>query len=90
MLAACGLDACLCLVYDLGYRSYMVTADQWWHTLSIEALRPAGSVELPLLNGTLGSPLKLPAASLLGLTGFWGCVVDDSWLVRDDMRVCDI
>ena len=55
------------------------------HTLSTEVLKPAGSVEPPVLNGTLESPLKVPDVSLPGLTGFWGCVLEDSWAVREDM-----
>jgi hypothetical protein len=53
-------------------------------TLSIDALNPAGSVDLPVLNGTLESPLKVPAVSSLGFTGFPGWVFDDSWPVRED------
>lgn len=54
-------------------------------TLSTEVLKPAGSVEPPVLNGTLGSSLKVPDVSSPGLTGFWGCVLEDSWAARDDM-----
>jgi hypothetical protein len=41
-------------------------------TLSIETLKPAGSVDAPVLNGTLESPLKVPLVSSPGLTGFLG------------------
>ena len=54
-------------------------------TLSTEVLKPMGSVEAPVLNGTLGSPLKVPVLSSPGLTGFLGCVLEDSWVVREDI-----
>jgi len=56
-------------------------------TLSTDALKPAGSVDWPVLNGTLVSPLNVPDVSPLGLTGFLGWVFEDSWPVREDM-VC--
>jgi hypothetical protein len=54
-------------------------------TLSAETLSPAGSVDPPVLNGTLESPLKVPVVSSPGLTGFLGCVLDDSWPVKEDI-----
>jgi len=54
-------------------------------TLSTDALKPTGSVDWPVLNGTLGSPLNVPAVSSPGLTGFLGWVFEDSWPVREDM-----
>lgn len=41
-------------------------------TLSAGTLKPAGSVDPPVLNGTLESPLKVPAVSSPELTGFLG------------------
>jgi hypothetical protein len=53
------------------------------HTLSAAPpLIPEEEVS-PTLEGTLGSFLLLLVSP--GLTGFSGCVMEDSWLVREDI-----
>lgn len=54
-------------------------------TLSTEVLKPIGLVEMPVLNGSVGSPLTVSVLASPGFTGFPGCVFEDSWAVREDI-----